>query len=131
MSLINCEVELILTWFKNSVLISKSMRDTDYDEPVGRKTDTPESAIFKITDTKFYVPVVTLSNENDIKRLEQLKARFKRTIKWNKYKSQIPVQSQNNNLIYLIDPTFTNFKTLFVLLFERTMITDTLFQIIM
>ena len=91
MSLINCEVELILTWFKNSVLISKSMRDTDYDEPVGRKTDTPESAIFKITDTKFYVPVVTLSNENYIKRLEQLKARFKRTIKWNKYKSQIPV----------------------------------------
>ena len=91
MSLINCEVELILTWFKNSVLISKSMRDTDYDEPIGRKIDTPESAIFQITDTKFYVPVVTLSNENDIKRLEQLKSRFKRTIKWNKYKSQIPV----------------------------------------
>ena len=128
MSLINCEVELILTWFKNSVLISKSMRDTDYDEPIARKIDTPESAIFQITDT---VPVVTLSNENDIKRLEQLKSRFKRTIKWNKYKSQIPVQSQNNNLIYLIDPTFTNFNTLFVLLFERTMITDTLFQIIM
>ena len=88
MSLINCEVELILTWFKNSVLISKSMRDTDYDEPIARKIDTPESAIFQITDT---VPVVTLSNENDIKRLEQLKSRFKRTIKWNKYKSQIPV----------------------------------------
>ena len=78
MSLINCEVELILTWFKNSVLISKSMRDTDYDEPIARKIDTPESAIFQITDT---VPVVTLSNENDIKRLEQLKSRFKRTIK--------------------------------------------------
>ena len=88
MSLINCKVELILTWFKNSVLISKSMRDTDYDEPIARKIDTPESAIFQITDT---VPVVTLSNENDIKRLEQLKSRFKRTIKWNKYKSQIPV----------------------------------------
>ena len=70
------------------MLISKSMRDTDYDEPIGRKIDTPESAIFQITDT---VPVVTLSNENDIKRLEQLKSRFKRTIKWNKYKSQIPV----------------------------------------
>ena len=88
MSLINCEVELILTWFKNSVLISKSMRDTDYDEPIARKIDTPESAIFQITDT---VPVVTLSNENDVIRLEQLKSRFKRTIKWNKYKSQIPV----------------------------------------
>ena len=34
-------------------------------------------------DTKLYVPVVTLSKENDIKLLEQLKSGFKRTIKWN------------------------------------------------
>ena len=40
---------------------------------------------FKITDIKLYVPVVTLSKENDTKRLEQLKSGFKRTIKWNKY----------------------------------------------
>ena len=42
---------------------------------------------FKITDTKLYVPVVTLSKENDIKFLEQLKSGFKRTTKWNKYRS--------------------------------------------
>ena len=47
--LINCEVELILTWFKNCVFIRKS---TDYDEPIDRKADTPENAIFQIADTK-------------------------------------------------------------------------------
>ena len=53
---------------------------------------SPSGATFKINDTKLYVPVVTLSNENDTKRLEQLKTGFKRTIKWNKYRSQMTVQ---------------------------------------
>ena len=75
-----------------------------------------------ITDTKLYVPVVTLSKENDIKLLEQLKTRFKKTIKWNKYRSQMTIQPQNNNLNYLIDPTFTNVNRLFVLSFERNII---------
>ena len=68
----------------------------------------PSGATFKITDTKLYVPVVTLSNENNTKRLDQLKLRFKRTIKWNEYRPQITIQPQNNNLNYLIDPTFIN-----------------------
>ena len=117
--LINCEVELILTWFKNCVLISKSTRDADYDEHIDRKIDVPENAIFQITDTKLYVPVVSLSKENDIKLLEQLKSGFKRTIKWNKYRSQMIIQPQNNNLNYLIDPTVTNVNRLFVLSFTR------------
>ena len=83
--LINSEVELILTWFKNSVLTDKLTRDADYDDPIVHKIDNPENAIFKIADTKLYVPVVTLSKENDIKLLEKLKSGFKRTIKWNKY----------------------------------------------
>ena len=65
------------------------------------------------------VPVVTLSKKNDLKLLEQLKTGFKRTIKWNKYRLQMTVQAQNNNLNYLIDPTFTNVNTLFVLSFQR------------
>ena len=81
--------------------------------------DNPEDATFQITDTKLYVPVVTLSKENDIKLLEQLKSGFKRTIKWNKYRSQMTIQPQNNNLNYLIDPTFTNVNRLFVLSFTR------------
>ena len=79
----------------------------------------PSSATFKMIDTKLYVPVVTLSKENDIKLLEQLKSGFKRTIKWNKYRSQMTIQPQNNNLNYLTDPTFTNVNRLFVLSFQR------------
>ena len=56
--------------------------------------------IIQITDTKLYVPVASLSKENDIKLLEQLKLGFKRTIKWNKYRSQMTIQLQNNNLNY-------------------------------
>ena len=80
--LINCEVELILTWFKNCVLIDKSTREANYGaNPVVYEIDNPENATFKITDTKLFVPVVTLSKENDTKLLEQLKTGFKRTIK--------------------------------------------------
>ena len=80
----------------------------------------PNGLEFKITDTKLYVTVNTLSKESDIKLLEQLKAGFKRTLKWNKYGSQITVQLKNNNLNYLIDPTWTNFDRLFVFPFART-----------
>ena len=123
--LINCEVELILTWFKNCVLIDKITRDADYNIDLNvREINNPEDAIFQITDKKLYVPVVTLSKESDIKLLEQLKSGFKRTVKWNKYRSQMTIQPQNNNLNYLIDPTFTNVNRLFVLSFPRNNNTD-------
>ena len=67
--LINCEVELILTWFKNCVLADMTA------------IVAPSGATFKITDTKLHVPVVTLSKENDTKHLEHLKTGFKRTFK--------------------------------------------------
>ena len=60
-----------------------------------------------------------LSKENDIKLLDQLKSGFKKTIKWNKYRSPMTIQSQNNNLNYLIDPTFTNVNRLFAVSFPR------------
>ena len=66
-----------------------------------------------------YIPVVTLSTENDKRLLEQLRVGFKRTIKWNKYRSEMTNQTQNNNLNYLIDPTFTKVNRLFVLSFEN------------
>ena len=80
-----------------------------------------------------YVPVVTLSKENDTKLLKQLKIGFKRTIKWNKYRSQMTVQAQNNNLNYLIDPTFINVNRLFVLSLAKMQkeIIEILSQIIM
>ena len=65
--LINCEVELIMTWFKSCVLIDKSTREANYDaNPNVYEIDNPEDATFKITGIKLYVPVVTLSKENDI-----------------------------------------------------------------
>ena len=83
--LINCEVELILTWFKNCVLIDKSTREaSDAVDPNVYEIDNPENAIFEITDTKCYVPTATLSKEDEIKLLEQLKSGFKKTIKWSK-----------------------------------------------
>ena len=79
--IINSEVELILTWIKNCVLIDKWTREANYDaDPNVYKINNPENAIFEIKDTKLYVPVVTLSKEDNIKHLEQLKSGFKRTI---------------------------------------------------
>ena len=106
--LINCEVEIILTWSKNCVLADMTVAN-----------NPPTGLEFQIKDTKLYVPVVTLSKENDIKLLEKLKSGFKKTIKWNKYRSQMTIQNNNNNLNYLIDPTFTNVNRLFVLSCER------------
>ena len=69
----NCEAELNLTWFKNCVLISKATREANCGgNPIVSEIDNPENATFQITDTKLYVPVVTLSKKNDIKILEQL-----------------------------------------------------------
>ena len=79
----------------------------------------PTGLEFELKETKLYVPVVTLSKENDAKLLEQLKSGFKKTIRWNKYRSQMTFQPQNNNLNYLIDPTFANVNRLFVLSFTR------------
>ena len=90
--LINCEMELILTWSNKRVLADMTV-DADTDPAI----IAPSGATFKITDTKLNVPAVTLSKENDTKLLEQLKLGFKRTIKWNKYRSQITIQPQNNN----------------------------------
>ena len=81
--------------------------------------NSPTNAAFKIIDCKLYVPVVTLSAENDNKLLKQLKTGFKRTNKWNKYRSEMSNQTENNNLNYLIDPTFTSVNRLFVLTFEN------------
>ena len=77
------------------------------------------NATFKITDTKLYVPVVTLSTKDDNNFLEQLKSGFKRTIKWNKYRSEMTNQTKTNHLNHLIDPTFIKVNRLFVLSFEN------------
>ena len=66
-----------------------------------------------------YVPVVTLSTEDDNIFLGQLTLGLKRTIKWNKYRSKMTNQTKTNSLIYLIDPTLNKINRLFVLSFEN------------
>ena len=72
-----------------------------------------------IASTKLYVPIVTVSVNYDITFLENIKQGFKRTISWNKYRSEIITQRKINNLDYLIDPTFRNIDKLFVLSFKN------------
>ena len=115
--LINCEITLILSWCKECVLVGRAFRGPP--AAAANRINSPTSARFEITDCKLYVPVVTLSAENDSKLLEQLKSGFRRSIKWNKYMSQMSNQNKNNNLNYLIDPTFSNVNRLFVLSFEN------------
>ena len=114
MQLINCEIELILTWPKNCALA-----DVAVDADANPAVVAPTGLQFQITDTKLYVPVATLSTKDDNKFLEQLKSGFKRTIKWNKYRSEMTNQTKTNHLNHLIDPTFTKVNRLFVSSFEN------------
>ena len=116
MPLINCEVSLTLTWSKNCVLTDIITTNAQGDKLA---IAPPTCATFKIKDANLYVPVVTLSAENVNKLLEQLKAGFKRTIAWNKYRSEMSHQTVNNKLNYLTDSTFANVNRLFVLSFKN------------
>ena len=115
--LFNCEITLILSWYKECVLVGRAFRGPP--AAAANRINSPTSAKFEITDCKLYVPVVTLSAENDNKLLEQLKSGYRITIKWNKYISQMSNHNKNNNLNYLIDLTFSNVNRLFVLSFEN------------
>ena len=105
MPLINCEVNLILTWSSTCVLIATSIPN--------------QNATFAITDTKLYVPVVTLSTQENTKFFQQLKSGFKRVINWNKYLSKPELLAHNPNLNHLVEPSFQGVNRLFVLAFEN------------
>ena len=92
--LIHCEITLVLSWYKECVLVSGAHRGPPAAAPAF--ITSPENAKFEITDCKLYIPIVTLSPENDNKLLEQLKSGFKRSIKWNKYMSKMSNQNKNN-----------------------------------
>ena len=105
MPLINCEVNLILTWSSTCVLVATG--------------NANQAVTFAITDTKLYVPVVTLSTQENTKFLQQLKSVFKRIINWNKYLSKPELLAQNPNLNHLVEPSFQGVNRLFVLAFEN------------
>ena len=95
MSIINCEINLILALPKNCNISSATTKTK-----------------FAITDTKLYVPLVTLLTEDNVKLLKQLESDFKRTINWNIYQSKVTQQAQNRFLNYLIDPTVNRVSAL-------------------
>ena len=76
-------------------------------------------ATFQINNAKLYVTVVTLSINDNIKFLENIKQGVKRKISWNKYRPEITTQPKNNDLDYPIDPTFRSINGLFVLSFKN------------
>ena len=101
MPLINCKVELPLKWYDNCILSS-----------VGT------AATFAITDTKLYVPIVTLKTEDNAKLSKLLNEGFKRSIYWNKYK--IIFKDYNNEYIKeRLDASFQGISRLFVLAYAR------------
>ena len=113
--LISCEVFLELKWDKNCVITSLEQRDIGG----GNRDNAPTGATLAINDCKLYVPVATLSKDDEIKLLTNLKSGFKREITWNKYRSQMTTEAVNNNLNILIDATFTNVNRLFVLTYQN------------
>ena len=102
MPFINCEVNLILTWSSTCVI-----------------TNSTGAGRFEITDTRLYVPVVTLSTQENTKLLQQLKSGFKRVINWNKYLSKPELLAQNRNLNHLVEPSFQGVNRFSVLAFEN------------
>ena len=105
MPLINCEVNLTLTWSSTCIIISTN--------------NANQGATFTITNTRFYVPVVTLSTQENAKLLQQLKSGFKRVINWEKYLSKPKLLAQNPNLNHLVEPSFQGVNKFFVLAFEN------------
>ena len=105
MPLINCEVELILNWSANCVIIYTNVNN--------------QVPTFTITETNLYVPVVTLSTQDNAKLLPQLKSGFKITITWNKSLAKPELLAQNPNLTHLIEPSFQGVNSLFVLAFKN------------
>ena len=105
MSVINCEVSLILTWSSICVITSSTCAER-----------------FAITDTKHFVPVVTLSTQDNAKLLYQLKSGFKRAINCNKYQSDPKTDAENRYLNHLVDLRFQGVNKLFALSFKLKMV---------
>ena len=104
MPLINCKIKLNLTWKKECVL---STADGD--------------AVFIINDTKLYVPVVTLSKEDNKDFIEQQNKGFQRSIYWNEYKTKELTEDADANVFKYInlDPSFQGLNRLFVMAYNR------------
>ena len=101
MPLINCGISLQLKWSRNCIIVAA--------------TTNNQNPTCQINDTKLYVPVVTLSTQENIKFLKELEFGFRRTINWDRYLAKTKNQARNRYLDYLIDPSFQGVNKFFVL----------------
>ena len=107
-------MSLELKWNKTCVITSQQV-GVNLD---GGNTAAPTGAALTINNCKLYIPVVTLSKDDEIKLLTNFKSGFTREIIWNKYRSQMTTEAISHNLNILIDLTFTNVNRLFVLAYQ-------------
>ena len=123
--MINTEIELILKWSQNCILIEKGTREFKAlvstqaggiaAQPQVNAVSRPASLKFTIADCKLYITVVTLQEKYDNELLEALKPGIDIDFEWKRYRIQIINQPTTNNLNLLIAPTFNNVNKLFVL----------------
>ena len=102
--LISREVNLISTWSTNCVIVSTNVAN--------------QNATLSITDTKLFVPVVTLLTQDNAKLSQQLKSGFNRVINWNKYLSKTELLAKNSSLNHLVEPSFQGINRIFILGYE-------------
>ena len=104
MPFINCKIKLNLTWKKECVLSTAA-----------------DDAVFIINDTKLYVPVVTLSKEDNKDFIEQQNKGFQRSIYWTEYKRKEQTENADANAVKYInlDPSFQGVNRLFLVAYSR------------
>ena len=104
MSLINCKIHLELDWTKDCVM------------------STITNTTFKITISKLYVSIVTLSSKDNVKLIKLLEEGFKRPVYWNQYKTKIESKNLDNDNFtrFPVDASFQEVRRLFVLGFDNT-----------
>ena len=94
-----------MTWSDNCVIVYTDVAN--------------QGATFEIRNAKLYVPVVTLSTQDNAKLIPQLRSGLKRTINWNKYLAKRELLQQNPNLNHLVKQSFQGVNKIFVLAFEH------------
>ena len=106
-----------LNWIENSVLTTA---------PINASATGADSATFKITDARLYVPVVTLSIEDNTKLSKLLNEGFRRPVYWNEYKRidnkvvKIAVANREKLIRELLDSSYQGVKRLLVLAYDNT-----------
>ena len=112
MPLIGCKIHLELNWNNNCVM---------YGADANADANDRETT-FKITNTKLYVPIVTLSNKDNVNLTKQLNEGFKRSVYWNEYKSKIESKEayKNNLTRFPLDASFQGTNRLFALPLDNT-----------